>query len=485
MLSLRELAIQFDPAFPHDLGDTIYTRFKQDPDCPLIAVVDEHAVPIGLIERNAFLTRLAGQYGRAVFGKRPIAPIMEPAPLLVEADTPTGDFAQAALDGHSGQLLKGFIVVDQGRYLGVGVVIDLLKAAVAERVVTEKRLRSLAENLRKSKLEAERQRRFAEAVIEHIPSLVTVRSEKTGKFVLVNKAGAAMFGIDRGRIVGKSVEDVTPGVLAEQLMHADAVLRNLPPASLRDLPFELPQPGKPSADRHRLLRVAQIPVAMPDSDRLILTVAEDVTEASRALSRIEQLAHYDVLTGLPNRAQFQHRLVEVLGRVDLSAEQGGTLQAALLIIDIDRFKSVNDVFGHAVGDVFLREVADRIRRAVRPDDLPSRLGGDEFAVLITGHDVECNDVESMAIAIADRLIDLLSQPYVLADHTVHLGGSIGIALYPRDAHDAERLIHHADVALYRAKADGKGVWRQFSAGMQARQHPRAALESLQARKLAG
>ena len=467
MLSLRELAIGFDPAHPDDPGETIYNRFRQDLDCPLIAVVDDDCRPIGLIERNSFLTRLAGQYGRAVFGKRPIAPIMDSAPLLVDADTDAGDFAQYALDGHSGRLLKGFIVVEQGRYLGVGAVIDLLKAGVAERVVTEKRLRGLAENLRKSKLEAERQRRFAEAVIEHIPSLVTVRSATTGRFVLVNKAGAAILGVDRAGIVGKSVDEITPAVLGGQLAHADAVLQNLPPAMRRDLPFE--RAGSPDG---RLLRVAQIPVAMPDGDPLVLTVAEDVTEASRALSRIEQLAHFDVLTRLPNRALFQDRLEAALRAVDRSHAEDAPIEAGLLIIDIDRFKSVNDVFGHSVGDAVLCQVADRIRSVVRADDLPARLGGDEFAVLLLGR-----DVRAISAAIADRLTEVLSQPFDLASQTVHLGGSAGIAIYPQDARRAEDLIQHADMALYRAKAEGKGVWRRFNPGMQAILRQRGELES--------
>ena len=467
MLSLRELAIGFDPAHPDDPGETIYNRFRQDLDCPLIAVVDDDCRPIGLIERNSFLTRLAGQYGRAVFGKRPIAPIMDSAPLLVDADTDAGDFAQYALDGHSGRLLKGFIVVEQGRYLGVGAVIDLLKAGVAERVVTEKRLRGLAENLRKSKLEAERQRRFAEAVIEHIPSLVTVRSATTGRFVLVNKAGAAILGVDRAGIVGKSVDEITPAVLGGQLAHADAVLQNLPPAMRRDLPFE--RAGSPDG---RLLRVAQIPVEMPDGDPLVLTVAEDVTEASRALSRIEQLAHFDVLTRLPNRALFQDRLEAALRAVDRSHAEDAPIEAGLLIIDIDRFKSVNDVFGHSVGDAVLCQVADRIRSVVRADDLPARLGGDEFAVLLLGR-----DVRAISAAIADRLTEVLSQPFDLASQTVHLGGSAGIAIYPQDARRAEDLIQHADMALYRAKAEGKGVWRRFNPGMQAILRQRGELES--------
>ncbi len=465
MLSLRELAIAYPPARPDDPGEAIYARFHENPACALIAVVDHAGHPVGLVERNAFLTRLAGQYGRAVFGKRPIALIMDPAPLLVEADTSSGDFARGALEDHSGQLLNGFIVVEEGVYLGVGAIIDLLKAAIAERAITEKQLRGLAVNLRKSKLYAERQRRFAEAVIEHIPSLVAVRSKADGKFVMVNKAGADILGVDRQSIVGRAAADISPAGIAAQLVHADDVLGRLPDAQRRDLPFAGPDGAE------RLLRVAQIPVAMPDGAPLILTVAEDVTEASRALSRIEQLAHYDHLTGLPNRALFHDRLDALLQTVDAARARGEALGGALLTIDIDRFKLVNDAFGHATGDAALRAVADRIRAAAGRDHLPARLGGDEFAVLI-----KAPAIAAEAAVLADRLTVTLARPFEISGQTIHLRGSIGLAVYPDDAARSADLIQHADLALYRAKADGKGVWRQFDPELQAALDRRNTME---------
>ena len=466
MHSLRRMAVEFEPARPDDSGELVYHRFKSNPDCPLIAVVDADYRPIGLVERNSFLVRLAGPYGRSVFGERPISLIMEEAPLLVEADTDTGTFAHYALEEFSGQLIKGFIVVDQGRYLGVGAILDLLKATVAERAINERQLRSLAENLRKSNIDAERQRRFAEAVIEHIPSLVTVRSETDGVFVLANKAGEAILGLDRSEIVGKTASGILPAALGRQLHDADRLLARLPPATIREIPFALHPDG-----RQRLLRIAQIPVAMPDDDSLILTVADDVTEASRAISRIEQLAHFDILTGLPNRAAFQEKLDETLRTVDRSGEIGTPIEAALVVIDIDRFKSVNDLFGHSLGDAVLREVADRLRGAIPREGLPARLGGDEFATIITGP-----NVADAAERLAEELTGLLAQPFQCSGRSVQLGGSVGIATYPTDASHSEDLIQHADMALYRAKAEGKGTWRRFSPVMQASLQQKNQLE---------
>ena len=276
-------------------------------------------------------------------------------------------------------------------------------------------------------------------------------------FVLANKAGEAMLGLDRSEIVGKTVAEITPRALGRQLQSADRILSRLPPATIREIPFELHDAGDA-----RLLRIAQIPVAMPDDDSLILTVADDVTEASQAIARIEQLAHYDILTGLPNRAAFQEKLDATLGIVDRSSEIGVPIEAALLIIDIDRFKSVNDLFGHSLGDAVLREVAERLRSVIAPEGMPIRLGGDEFAAIITGR-----GVEHMAEALAQRLTERLAQPFTCSGRSVQLGGSVGIAIYPHDASHADDLIQHADMALYRAKAEGKGTWRRFSAGMQA------------------
>ncbi len=463
---LRDLALKVDPVWPGDIGDLVFERFERSPDLPLIAVVDAYAQPVGLIERSSFLTKLASQYGRAVYGKRPIALLMNAAPLLVEADSSTGDFAQQALQDHSGDLRQGFIVIHNGRYLGVGVLLDLLKAAVKERTLTARHMGELADSLRESNLEGERQRRFAEAVIEHIPSLVTVRSATTGRFVLANHATTAVLGIDRGELVGRTVDELALIKPAVELRQLYAALDRLPPTTQQDLPFD--QPGH---DDTRVLRATQIPLAMPEADPVILTVADDVTEAQRAATKIEQLAHFDMLTGLPNRAQFQDHLDLVMRRAGTPAGGASQQRVGMLIIDLDRFKSVNDTYGHSAGDILLREVANRLRRVVRSDDLPSRLGGDEFAILVNGA-----NAESAAELIAERLIELLSHPFRLAEHTVYLGGSVGIAFYPDDASTAEELVRHADIALYRAKGEGKGAWHRFNPEMQADMHQRTKLE---------
>ncbi|WP_424929940.1 putative bifunctional diguanylate cyclase/phosphodiesterase [Amaricoccus tamworthensis] len=192
---------------------------------------------------------------------------------------------------------------------------------------------------------------------------------------------------------------------------------------------------------------------------------EDVTERRAAEAKIEYMARYDDLTGLPNRASFRTELGNALKGV----ERGGEL--AVFCLDLDQFKPVNDTLGHPVGDKLLKSVADRLRGTLRETDFVARLGGDEFAVIMK----DFGDGLTPA-ALAMRIIDTLGEPYVLEGHQVVIGSSIGIAHAPQDANDADSLVKMADLALYRAKGDGRGVYRFFEAGMDERMQERRALE---------
>ncbi len=175
----------------------------------------------------------------------------------------------------------------------------------------------------------------------------------------------------------------------------------------------------------------------------------DITASRDAEARIAHLANYDAWTGLANRVRFQaHAAAECL------AATGGRC-GALLYLDLDGFKSVNDAFGHAAGDLVLKEVAHRLEAAAPRDTLVARLGGDEFAIWLRGA------TPARAEALADALIGALAIPFDLEAGQVEIGASIGIALTPRHGTDPDALLMRADLALYRAKADGKGLWRSF------------------------
>lgn len=171
----------------------------------------------------------------------------------------------------------------------------------------------------------------------------------------------------------------------------------------------------------------------------------DVTEQRRLVERLQHLAAHDPLTGVPNRAQLRERLAQA---VAAALRHGHT--AALLLLDLDDFKGINDTHGHPVGDAVLQCVAERLREALRTDDLVARLGGDEFAVLLPR-------VESPADAlrVADKLLIALGRPLSVHGLELAVGASIGVACCPQDAGDADDLMRDADLALYAAKADGR------------------------------
>jgi diguanylate cyclase (GGDEF)-like protein len=184
---------------------------------------------------------------------------------------------------------------------------------------------------------------------------------------------------------------------------------------------------------------------------------EDISERRRAEARIAHMAHHDALTELPNRVLLRERMEQAFARV---RRYGETF--AVLFLDLDRFKGVNDTLGHPVGDALLRMVADRLRACVRETDVVARLGGDEFAILqVHGEGAASAD------HLADRILEVVGAPYELDGQNVVIGTSIGIALAPRHGVTADQLLKSADMALYRAKADGRGTYRFFEQEMDA------------------
>ena len=197
-----------------------------------------------------------------------------------------------------------------------------------------------------------------------------------------------------------------------------------------------------------------------------LVAVVDITERRKAEARIAYMAHHDGLTDLPNRELYQDRLREALER-----SERGNKRVAVLCVDLDLFKNVNDSFGHPMGDRLLRLVADRLRSQVRGNNLVARLGGDEFAVILAS-DVSPNE----ASAFASRLIKILSDCYEIDGIEVVIGASIGIALSPGDGETTEELMRNADMALYRAKSDGGGVHRFFEREMDRQAQKRRDME---------
>ena len=191
---------------------------------------------------------------------------------------------------------------------------------------------------------------------------------------------------------------------------------------------------------------------------------EDITERRKAERRIAYLAEYDTLTDLPNRNLFQRKLTEAL-------EATAAGQFAIFCLDLDGFKTVNDMFGHSIGDELLRQVARRLQECVGEQGIVARLGGDEFAILQRGQ-----EQPQGANALALTVTEVLNAPYDLGGNQAVVGASIGIAIFPGDASLSEELLKCADMALYSAKADGRGSYRFFESEMNARVKARRQLE---------
>ena len=195
-------------------------------------------------------------------------------------------------------------------------------------------------------------------------------------------------------------------------------------------------------------------------------VASDVTEQRASADKINRMARYDTLTGLPNRMLTNETLVRAMA----DAEKWGK-RCAFMMLDLDRFKAVNDTLGHPVGDRLLQRVAERLGQLMGPDETCGRLGGDEFAIVVR----DATNTEAVE-SLANRIIDTLSRPYEVDQHTLHVGASIGVALAPRDGRTAEMLIRSADLALYRSKDAGGGVFHAYEPQLHVQAEERRVME---------
>jgi diguanylate cyclase (GGDEF)-like protein/PAS domain S-box-containing protein len=259
------------------------------------------------------------------------------------------------------------------------------------------------------------------------------------RFLRVNDRFARMIGLSAGEIVGRSVRDIAP----DQAVAIEPLLGGVAATNEPVVGVEF---ASPDGKRHYLVDcypVAEtLGIGMSVADVTRLKHSEtSLTESNR---RLTVLATIDELTDLPNRRMFSEQLAQALAR----ARRGG-LAVALLSIDLDRFKDVNDSLGHAYGDRLLAEVARLLREAVRETDVVARIGGDEFVVLLT--DLHMLEARLLAGAVSERIQSLLSAPISIGPVEVRADASIGLAIFPVDARDENGLLGAADLEMYRRK----------------------------------
>lgn len=275
-------------------------------------------------------------------------------------------------------------------------------------------------------------------------------TDRHGRLLEVNEAYCQMVGYSREELLNMTVSDVEATEAPK-----DTALH------IKDM---LKTSGDRFETRHRRKdgQLLDLEVSINYNDfegGRFYSFLRDITERKLAEKQMHHQAHHDALTGLPNRAMFTDRLHQAIA----TAKRGNT-HLAVLFIDLDKFKPVNDDFGHDVGDLLLQEVAKRLRNCVRESDTVARNGGDEFTVLLpateTGQD---------AVKVAEKILHALLRPFELAGHSIHISSSIGITLYPEHGIEEKMLAKNADIAMYHAKNSGRSNVKLYRPDMDAGQ----------------
>ncbi|WP_348694217.1 EAL domain-containing protein [Duganella fentianensis] len=315
--------------------------------------------------------------------------------------------------------------------------------------------------------ESEEKLRLSATVIEHIADGVVVLDAK-GLIVAVNPAFTQITGYSEAEALGKD-HTLTRSGRHEAAFYESMWQEQVTQGYWRGEIWNRRKSGE--------LYLEQLTVnAVRDSDGVTthyVGVFSDITKAKESQEKLDHLAHHDPLTALPNRLLFHDRLQHALQRATRDKEQ-----LALLFIDLDRFKYVNDTLGHHIGDELLKQVSKALQARLREGDTLARLGGDEFIVLL-------EDIDSQygASQVAEKLVQMFEQPFVVAGHELFVTCSVGISLFPDDATDLNMLIRNADVAMYQAKARGRNGYSFYTPSMTGEGVERLRLETFLRRSI--
>jgi diguanylate cyclase (GGDEF)-like protein/PAS domain S-box-containing protein len=308
----------------------------------------------------------------------------------------------------------------------------------------------------------ERERLLLRTMLDLMPAQMYAKDAHS-RFIAGNLAVARGMGTTTTELVGKTDFDFFPRSIAQSFFDDEqAIIRTGQPLIDHQ---EMTLDQQSGSLRH--LSTSKVPLRDPAGNVIgIVGIGRDVTESRLADERIHHLATHDSLTGLANRASFSDQLNGVIARSDKDT------RLAVLFIDLDHFKLINDSLGHEVGDALLQQTAARLRDSVRPGDLVARLGGDEFVVLCQDA-AELEDID----AVASRIVHALTRPALLLEEECRVSASVGIAIFPADGVSERELMKSADTAMYTAKQDGKNNYRFFSGRLRSASLERRMLEN--------
>ncbi len=418
---------------------------------------DNNPVPMWVFDRETLRFLAVNNAARVLYGYSEEQFLTMAVPdIRPEDKEDSAAFVRAMPESQNAQYVGEHQRAD-GTKIQVAVYSSLLKyegreaRLVAINDITARKL--VEDDLRRTKM-------FLDTVIENVPLPILVKSTKDFRFTLINKASEELFGFTRDVVIGKTLRETFDKERAERIEMQDS---------------ECVQSNQPviSHDYHvsthigvRLINSKKVVIPGADGQpEYLLTVIDDVTERRRAETQIAHMAHSDPLTDLPNRTAFNGRLNATL---EMAVAESRSF--AILCMDLDEFKQVNDIYGHATGDSLLRDIADRLR-AVAGNIFIARLGGDEFTMIAAGGE------RSNVARLTDRLLAAFVDDFEVDGHRLRQGLSIGVAIYPADGTNAKTLVNNADAALYRAKADGSSSVQFFKAEMAVRLRERAALQA--------
>lgn len=333
--------------------------------------------------------------------------------------------------------------------------------------MVEERTRELAksyEDLKKEVLErksAQESLTLANRIIEETSEGIII-TDTDGQVTYVNEAFCSQSGYSRDELMGNN-----PRILKSD-KHGPRFFKQMWDTIIEKGHWhgEVWDKKKDGTDFPKLLSISAITNKSGDVTHYV-GFSTDISDIKRTEARLKQMAHYDPLTGLANRTLFRDRLIQALVQAKRANKN-----VALILLDLDRFKDINDMMGHPVGDALLEKVSERLRACVRESDTVGRLGGDEFTVLAPNlHDTkEVN-------RIADRILESISEPCIISGREIFVSTSMGIALFPDDGAGPDRLLQNADTALYRAKERGRNNYQFFSEEMNEELMVRSQLES--------
>ena len=314
---------------------------------------------------------------------------------------------------------------------------------------------------KRAERELEDTRSFLNTIIENVPSPIIVKDIPGLKYLLINRAAEKYLGVSRVGLLGKTATEVMPETSAEIIDAEDRKLVESGKSMFLD-EHAVMTPGNGT----RIVTATRLAVmGAENKPQYLISVIRDLTEHKRSEQRIAHMAHHDSLTELPNRTAFNECIAATLDLAGISGES-----FAVLSSDLDRFKAVNDVFGHVMGDALLREVAGRLQTVCR-GAFVARLGGDEFAVI-----TPTGPQPATAEALADRLTAALAADINIDGHALRVGLTVGVSIFPQDGGDATALVANADAALFRAKSEARGSIRFFDVSMDKTLREKRALQ---------